>query len=222
MRKIDKTTNLSTKYKEWLDELEDAGENHPKYNSSNFKFYNDIKFDLLRCQKGLCAYTEMRLCPLEFLTEDYWENGKYKFEKGFTKPAGQLEHFDSELKTDKAWLWDNLFVSDSDANRDKSTAKIDKILKPDEPDYDPLQLLEFDFEKMVYIPNSKRKKEEQERIENMIKILGINFPGHVKPERERFVRSLLKEIDFGLFDKEEHLNNVFPTIVEMIAEKFAA
>ena len=220
MRKIDKSTNFSTKYKEWLDKIEKEGNDHPKYKSSSFRFYNDVKFDLLRCQKGLCAYTEMRLCSPEVLKENYWENGKYKFEKGVTKSAGQLEHFDSSLKKKKAWLWNNLFVGDSDANRDKSTANVDKILKPDEPDYDPHKLLEFDFEKMVYIPNTERKPKEQNRIKTMIEILGINHPGHVKTRREGFVNKLKKEIEFEIFDKKEYETDEFPTIVEMIVKKF--
>jgi len=219
MRKIDKSTNFSTKYKEWLDKIEEADKDHPKYSSSNFRFYNDIKFDLLRCQKGLCAYTEMRLCASEILTKDNWEGGKYKFEKGVTKSAGQLEHFDSNLKEKKAWIWDNLFVADSDANRDKSTIKVDEILKPNKADYDPHKLLEFDFEKMVYIPNSERKPKEQNRIKAMIEILGINHPGHVKTRREGFVNKLKKEIEFEIFDKDEYEEDEFPTVVEMLLRK---
>jgi len=52
MRRIDKSTILSKNYKTWLESLSDE---HPKYNSSNNKYYNDIKMSLLYCQNGLCA-----------------------------------------------------------------------------------------------------------------------------------------------------------------------
>ena len=50
MRKIDKSTVLSTKYKEWEEDLE--VDKHPKYDSSKNKYYHDIKMSLLHCQNG--------------------------------------------------------------------------------------------------------------------------------------------------------------------------
>jgi hypothetical protein len=64
MRKIDKNQQLSTAYQTWENNLEINGLNHPSYNSSNGAYYKDIVMDALRCQNGLCAYTEIQLCPL--------------------------------------------------------------------------------------------------------------------------------------------------------------
>jgi len=74
MRKIDKSKILSKNYKDWLHNL---GEEHPKYNSSNNKYYNDIKMSLLYCQKGLCAYSEELLCDLELIKKENWNEEKY-------------------------------------------------------------------------------------------------------------------------------------------------
>jgi len=74
MRKIDKSQILSKNYKDWLHNL---GEEHPKYNSSNNKYYNDIKMSLLYCQKGLCAYSEELLCDLELIKKENWNEEKY-------------------------------------------------------------------------------------------------------------------------------------------------
>ena len=62
MRKINKNKILSTKYKEWEEQLEQNKQNHPEYASSKNEFYNDVVMNLLNAQGGLCAYTEMRLC----------------------------------------------------------------------------------------------------------------------------------------------------------------
>jgi len=160
-------------------------------------------------------------------SKEYWEGGRYKYEKDVTESSGQIEHFDASLKSKKSdekglkdWLWDNLFVSESDTNRRKSTKPVDKILKPDEPSYDPHKLLEFDFTYMVYLPNRKRSAAEQERIEYMIKVLGINFPGQVHTQRKRFLKRVIKKQKAGFFDLSEfEEEGVFPTALEMLAEK---
>jgi hypothetical protein len=148
MKKIDKSQILSKDYKEWLENLENN--NHPKYNSSNFKYYNDIKMSLLYCQNGLCAYTEQLLCDSKYITDDNWDEKKYK--RSLSKDdknsiQGDLEHFDESLKKNKAWSWDNFFVVATHNNcRIKGTKAIKYILKPDDENYDPYKYLEFDFE----------------------------------------------------------------------------
>jgi glycogen debranching enzyme len=136
MRKIDKTIILSKNYKKWLDNL---GNEHPKYNSSNNKYYIDIKMSLLYCQKGLCAYTEELLCDLDLITEDNWSEERYITElNNQNLTNGDLEHFDESLKEKQAWLWDNLFFVNGDINRKVKCSKaIQPILKPDSSDYDP-------------------------------------------------------------------------------------
>lgn len=219
MRRIDKSVVLSTVYKTEIDALEAEGENHPKYYSGH-KYYNDVKFALLRCQRGLCAYTEMSLGSEAFYSSDNWKDGQYTYIKGKTETSGQVEHFDSSLKENQGWLWDNLFLVDSDTNNRKRTQEVDNILKPDLEDYDPLDRMEFDFEDNIYIANSKKSNEEQERINNMIETLGINFPGAVHTKRTRFVKRLKDEIELGFFDIEKYKNEEFPTIVRILDQHF--
>ena len=75
MRKIDKTKILSTEYKKWEEHFEKNNEPHSKYNSIDNKYYNDVVMNLLFCQKGLCAYTEIELCSPDVINEQNWKNG---------------------------------------------------------------------------------------------------------------------------------------------------
>ena len=176
MRKIDKNQILSTSYKVWLESLEEN--NHPHYNSSNNKYYNDIKMSLLYCQQGLCAYTEDVLCDPKFIVSDNWDSEKYileleKLDKHEIR--GDLEHFNESLKESNAWLWDNLFMVDTHTNcRIKGRKPIKEILKPDSVEYDEYKYLEFDEETGVFIANHLLSKEEQEEVNYMIETLGLN------------------------------------------------
>ena len=216
MRKIDKNQRLSTVYQQWENGLENNKTPHPSYDNSKTKsdYYKDIVMDALRCQNGLCAYTEVQLCPPQYLTAENWKNGRYKgiIEKRVHK--GQLEHFDERLKwKDKAnyehkdWLWANFFVIESDTNNLKSTKTVDYILKPDSDDYNPFQLLEYSNETHIYCANSKLPEEQQRRIENMIEILGINFP-NLYDKRGKKVELIIR---YSLMGDDA---NEFPTAVE--------
>lgn len=175
MQKIDKNEILSKNYKEWVASL---GEVHPKYDSSFKKdYYTDIKMSLLFCQKGLCAYSEKSLCKDKYLDKNNWDT-KYKIE--LTKEdksaiRGDLEHFDESLKPTKAFLWNNLFVVDTHINcRIKGTKAIKNILKPDNPNYDPADYLDFDLETGMFSPLVSLSKEDIEDVKYMISILGLN------------------------------------------------
>lgn len=130
MQKIDKNIRFSTEYKSWLEELDSNDKPHPSYDTYR-KYYNDVKLELLRCQGGLCAYTEMKLCDSSTFSEDKWEKGRCKT-KETIESFGQLDHFDPTLKKKKGWLWSNLFVVHDHINtvvkRDKT---VDYILKPE-------------------------------------------------------------------------------------------
>jgi len=196
MRKINKTIILSTEYKQWEDGLEQRQKAHPKYKSSNFKYYNDVVMNLLYCQQGRCAYTEMFLCPESDYSPEHWQNGRYA--KETPEFFGHLEHFDSSLKVRKAWLWSNLFMVHSDINvkskHDDET--IDDILKPDTEDYDPFRLLEYDEHTHFFIANTDLPEEEQRRITKMITVLGINY-GPVRYKRSEVLNEKLSEIESG-------------------------
>jgi hypothetical protein len=219
MKKINKKQQLSTVYKKWENDLEEKNTPHPKYNSSQGEYYIDIVMDLLRCQNGLCAYTEVQLCPPQYLTEDKWVDGRYKEHIEGKVHNGQLEHFDERLKwkeksknadTDviyqkKDWLWSNLFLVDTDTNNRKSTKSIDDILKPDLDNYDPFKLFDYSSFTHMFTPNTDLPKSEQDRIRTMIDVLGINFTNVVDKRRQVVTRT----VKYPLENEME-----FPTAVE--------
>lgn len=186
MRRIDKTKILSFKYKTWLDKKNSKEQKHP---DKNEYYKNDVVMNLLYCQKGVCAYTEMFLCDPGLLCEDKWEKGRYKLEK--PGRFGELDHFDPNLKKDKFWAWENLFVVCSTINRLKHDKKVDDILKPDLPGYDPIRLLEYEEDTHLFRPHSEIKdKHVTERIQKMIEVLHINH-NTVYCEREKYISSML-------------------------------
>jgi hypothetical protein len=168
--------------------------------------------DALRCQNGLCAYTEIQLCPPQYLTAENWRNGRYLLQNRIHN--GQLEHFDEQLKwKDKAncqrkdWLWANFFVIDSDTNNRKSDKAVDYILKPDTDDYDPFRLLDYSLFTHEYLPNSELSESDRTRVNNMIDILGLNFPNLVS-KRRQVVERIIK------YPLEKIMEMQFPTAVE--------
>jgi len=218
MRKIDKSICLSTEYEKWLKALEAKGKNHPAY-SSDYKYYNDVKFALLQCQLGLCAYTEIELCEEDILTADNWTNGRYDFDKEATQASGHIEHFDPKLKSKKGWLLLNLFMVDNHINTPvKGTQEVDDIMKPDLDDYDPKDRLEFDSELNKYIPSANKTPEEQERIKKMIKVLGLNY-GHISRKRKSFIKTLKERIETDTFKPEAYEGEPFPTALAFILEE---
>lgn len=212
MRKIDKTLILATKYKEWEENFEEKGLPHDKYDSSNGDYYLDIVMNLLHCQKGLCAYTEIQLCGKEYLSLEKWEEGTYK---GVKANNGALEHFDESLKSKKKdivgkkdWLWANFFVIDSDTNTRKGAKTVDYILKPDTVDYEPFVYLEYDANIHHFVPNPTLSEAEKTRVRNMIEILGLNFP-NIVDKRKISVNKRLREMDLGIYEANEY--EEFPT-----------
>jgi hypothetical protein len=206
MKKINKKQQLSTVYKKWENDLEEKNTPHPKYNSSKGEYYIDIVMDLLRCQNGLCAYTEVQLCTPQYLTEDKWVDGRYKEHIEGKVHNGQLEHFDERLKwkeksknvdtvsdviyQKKDWLWSNLFLVDTDTNNRKSIKSIDDILKPDLDNYDPFKLFDYSSVTHMFTPNTDLPKSEQDRIRTMIDVLGINFTNVVDKRRQVVTRTV--------------------------------
>src|SRR5687767_5874446 len=108
MRRIDKSKKLAIAYFSWIDEFVRKKQQHPKYNSSH-RFYKDILVNLLHCQGGVCAYTEILITEEKRCAGDKFDSaGKYisgnKTESGF---SAQLDHFDSDLKMNQGWGWEN-------------------------------------------------------------------------------------------------------------------
>jgi len=216
MRKLDKTKILSTEYKRWEEGLEKKDKKHPSYGSEK-EYFVDIFTNLLHVQKGLCAYTEKFICDFEKVSDKNWEKGRFKNQKISIKPfckGGNVEHFNSDLKKNKAYLWDNLFFVDTDVNNLKSTKSVDTILKPDLPDYDEFKLLEYDYNEHIFIANTDLSDKQQDRINKMIEILGINL---VKDEREVYLAEKVEDIEIGKIKTWENTQVYqFPTAFEMI------
>lgn len=182
MRKIDKSVILSTAYKNWEEQLELEGKPHPRYNSSKGEFYFDVAMNLLHCQQGLCAYTEVQLCNQAPIEPARWQKGRY-VGNGKKEFDGTLDHFDESLKAKKDdaqgrkdWLWDNLFMVHTDVNNSKGIRPVDSILKPDSPDYDEFRLLDYDTDTRRYRANLSLQEAERDRVNQMIEILGLNRP----------------------------------------------
>lgn len=217
MRKIDKSQILSTVYNQWEENFEKNNLPHDKYNSATNDYYNDVVMNLLYCQKGLCAYTEVQLCPQEFIEKENWLQGKYQFNNKVHN--GQLEHFDESLKSKrndscgkKDWLWSNLFMVDSDTNNRKATKEVDYILKPDTEEYNEFELLDYDTESHLFGANLSLPADIRFRINYMInEVLGINFPNLVDKRRN----TIVKAIEFGT----DCFENEFPTAFEFYRKK---
>ena len=220
MRKIDKNQILSKNYKKWLDDL---GEEHPKYNSSNNRYYNDIKMSLLYCQNGLCAYTEELLCDLELIKKENWDKEKYITNlKEEDLVNGDLEHFDESLKDKQAWLWDNLFFAQGDINRKVKCSKaVQLILKPDSKDYDPYKYLEFDYKKNIFSANRNLTTNEKDAVECMISTLGLNRNGF---KRRREIQRLVKAFEFKVELEEpiEYTTSLNMTLTKLKEENLNA
>ena len=198
MKKIDKSKILSDEYFKWMKALEE----HPEYSSSH-KYIQDIKMNLLYCQNGLCAYTEELLCDLTLLKDNCWEDGRYTQSLEHEDLInGDLEHFDCTLKENKAYLWDNLFMVNSNINcRVKGTKAINPILKPDAKDYDPIKYLQFDDKINKFIPNINLSEQEKIDVMEMIETLGINKNAF---KRAKQIKDLKEDFEFESDLKEPH------------------
>jgi hypothetical protein len=209
MRKIDKQCHLSTAYKLWESKL--TGD-HPSYKHSTTKrlHYDSIVMQLLSNQDGLCAFTEERICPNNDNTysDKNWKNGVYNNPK--PDISGDLEHFNSDLKEKKGWLWDNFLVVSSFINRKKGTKEVDAILKPDNVNYHASKMLNYNPTTHFFTPHTELTDIEKERVQKMIDTLEINN-GLIVDKRERFLNKIFLLSERGV-DLEI---DQFPTAYKM-------
>lgn len=181
--------------------MEEKGEKHPPLRSQH-QFYDCVFMDLLRRQKGCCAYTEIKLRGDEREYQpDKFKNGTYN---GARSHEGELEHFAGSLKEEKAWLWDNLFVAHEKVNKSKPKSRDgDPILKPDTKEYDPDELLHYDLVTHQFTAKDRegRNPDEKERINQAIEDLKINLP-LIVAERRKIISKLLNRISLGVANVE--------------------
>ncbi|TAG52609.1 MAG: hypothetical protein EAZ27_12065 [Cytophagales bacterium] len=174
MRKIDKTIFFATAFAEYIKEYAKNIGYHPVYDSSKNPYYNDVYYNLLFCQKGLCAYTEDLLENTIWKDiPNKWKNGKYIGET--PKLDADLDHFNPLLRSNQGWDLDNLFVVKTYINRKiKLRKKVYHFFKPDNPNYSPEKYLEYNFLTHRFIPNSDLETIQQEKVDYMIETLGLN------------------------------------------------
>ncbi len=200
MRKINKEILFATQYKEWI-------ESNPAFEKydANFRFHKDILYQLLICQKGLCAYSEKLILEKEEVEKCKNDFVKGRYNKTNYEIAVDLEHFDSTLKTTTPWLWSNFFAVDRDINqaikrvREEQMKKkyngkgVHDILKPDLDEYNPAKLLAYDWKEHLFVPNNKTyEKGTNKIVEDMIYVLGLNY-GFVKRQRKAYLELFLEK-----------------------------
>lgn len=200
MRKIDKNYNslLSTQYKTWVDNLESNSTKHPLSRA----YYDDVAMELYKYQQGVCAYTERYICPAELYESTRWVDGKYLNDESAeyrrVDHAGEMDHFDPNLKKDKYWLWSNLFMIDATINSRKSNNNVLTYLKPDLDEYSPEKYFDYDEVTHKFIPNTELSGETRAEIQNMIdNVLFLNH-GVVKNDRRDFINSVKFKQKYGM------------------------
>mgnify|MGYP000845477279 FL=1 len=206
MQKISKKISFAKSYERW--ESEFGSEKHDAYISSH-KYYEDVLAELLILQGGVCAYSELQLINQSNLNElkNNFNSGKLQSNalRKFRLPI-DLEHFDSRLKTDFGWKWSNFFAvynlinqKDKRNEEDKLLKKglhVDTILKSDLESYDPIELLDYDYDLNLFLPNKELSNEDFERVKVMITCLGLNN-AFVKMNRENYYNELNNRIALG-------------------------
>ncbi len=188
MRKIDKSVILSKNYKNWLQKIRAKNKTHKT--CSEYK--TDVIMSLLYCQKGVCAYTEMRLCVPDIIKENNWNKSRYINRNLNLDKIGDLEHFDPKLKRVYDCEWNNLFMVFHEVNSLKKDTNIDLIkeFKPDNVNYNPNKIFDYDIETHKFRPNSDiEDKQKIEKIKTLLKLLSIN-KGFIKYERETFLNNV--------------------------------
>ena len=191
MQKIDKTTGkiLSTAYSAWLNNEEVSHEGGNRY------YYDDVAMNLFKCQSGVCAYTEMYICPSELYTDNNWTKGRYKISDAAkysrVDHLGELEHYDAADKKVSYWNWDNLFMIHAKINSIKSNAVTVPYLKPDLAEYSPEKYFDYDDDTHRFIPNTDIEDSKMiAEIQNMIDhVLCLNH-GVVRNERSNYISNL--------------------------------
>lgn len=216
MRKINKDICLAIEYHNWQPAI------GKKYYSSH-KYYKDVLCSLINCQEGLCAYTEYRLISNEFIEQlaDFFdENGRFTDVR--PELPMDIEHFDSLLKQEQGWSWDNLFGVFNSINRDvkrireaelcKNGESVFEIFKPDNPEYDPHKYLKYDIEQHMFYPNPELDSGVFDEIKKMIYVLGLNY-GFIRMKRKEYLSEYLKSKEY----MNEPQINQFHTAIELIS-----
>jgi hypothetical protein len=218
MRKIDKAADkiVSTKYKAWVDKLDAAGTEH----GNSRTYYDDVAMNLYKCQLGVCAYTEMFICPHQLYDDANWEKGRYKIPPGGEYSRidhlGEMDHYDPQDKKLRYWNWDNLFMIHAKINGIKSNESVVSYLKPDLAAYSPQKYFDYDDQTHRFVPNTDIEDEVTvAEIQHMIdKVLYLNH-GVVRNERRNYINSLKDKRKRG---EEIIVDRFFTSVNSVIGE----
>lgn len=201
MQKINKTTGLlSTKYKDWLDNL---NKENKVPDGTNRYYYHDIIFNLYKIQSGVCAYTEMRICIPELYTDNNWVKGRHCISTiaDYSKKDhfDELDHFDPNDKKLNYWNWNNLFMVHASINGWKTYTPVVPYLKPDLETYSPEKYLDYDEKEHLFRPNTDITDPTIiDQIQYMIdKVLFLNH-GVVKIERANYINEIKFKKDHSI------------------------
>ena len=214
MRKINKTpeTILSSIYVQWVGEFEVNATPHSK----SYTYYVDVAMNLYKCQLGVCAYTERKICPNELYLQENWQVGRHilseDVEYNSKDHEGELDHFNPSGKDLKYWDWNNLFMIDSKVNALKSNLPVVEYLKPDLEDYSPEIYFDYDEKTNRFRPNTDiEDKKLIAEIQYMIdKILHLNH-GMLRNDRSDFINIIRDKKKRG----EEYKIDRFFTAVKL-------
>ena len=178
---------------------------YPRY-SSSYKHYNSVFVNLLICQKGVCAYSEMGIyfdyekCN----TKALWESGKF----GGNKPKidADIEHYKAKSRCSGEcdWDWNNLFLVSKHINQSiKRDKPVYDFLRPDKPDYAPQRYLWYSFDTQMFVPRPDLDISTYKKVEETLKTLGINSSNTVKSRRKKMLLDYLTDIYVKKYSYQE-------------------
>ena len=171
-------------------------------------------------QKGVCAYTEHLLYPNiqeveEKINQLLLEKEDYPKRIGY---FGSIDHYISNLKKERGWDIQNLFLIHSDLNRDKGIKETLNELNPANPNYSPRYYFYYSLSDHKFYPLRTLEHDLKESVRTQLDdVLGINSPAIVSLRKAYFRRI---ETDIKLLGKTiEHFiaveHNQFFTAFEM-------
>lgn len=227
MQKLNKSSFRGNKYWEWY--IKNYNLRNIKYDDNSLKqqFYDDIVANLIKIQKGVCAYSERKISELSLIeNEGNWTVDGFKIGNLLAGMriwgAINLDHWNPKLKNTCGWSWDNFFLVDTKINQIKND-RIPKILKPDSEIYDPFKYLDYDFNNLKFAVSQNIKDvSEFQDIQNDIKILGLNSVYSYCIERQATIIKAFIKYHAIREKTEENIHSFFNKEKQFLSEYFTA
>ena len=215
-----KKQKLAIKFFEYIQKYQkDNNDKYPKYNSSNSKYYKDVFFNLLICQQGVCAYTEIAIDLFYSEKKNLWEDGKYIGEKIISD--GEIEHYKARsrcVKQECDWEWDNLFLVSKHVNQAKSNKSVYDFMSPNNKNYSPEKYLSYNFERHNFFPNPNIDEQTAIKVNQTIEKLCLNNSVTIWSRRKKKLQIFLFEVYYEKYSLQEIRNkklDEFYTAFEM-------